>query len=284
MSCRLCSGPHLIDRFTVNGYLLQHCQDCDYQQFARPPHECELTKIYSAAYFSSAKYEDKKTLSKELQRRLGLTQKFSGCKSQKLLEFGFGSGEFLALLPQNYLTWGIDLSIGAKIQAIKKFPELANRVLVESIEGLKCPKQFFDFIVSWDTIEHLVDPVTVCQELFHLLKPGGFFIFSTPDSGSWFAKASAKFWPFLTPPEHLGFFSRRSASWLVHNRLSGEIISEWNRGKWVNIEFLLYKIKRIFPNFLPTRLPHRFHGSISKNWAVYVPTKDILYVVVRKSV
>ena len=52
--------------------------------------------------------------------------------------------------------------------------------------------------------------VEVGRKLMGHLKPGGYLVLSTPSIDAPIARAMGRYWAFMTPPEHLGFFSGRS--------------------------------------------------------------------------
>jgi hypothetical protein len=50
----------------------------------------------------------------------------------------------------------------------------------------------YDVVVSWDVLEHVLDPVGFVRECTAMLPIGGMFFFSTLDTGNWFAKLLGK--------------------------------------------------------------------------------------------
>ena len=85
----------------------------------------------------------------------------------------------------------------------------------------------------------------------------------------------------MTPPEHLSFFSDTSLTKIAD--ITGfDIIFNKNKGKAVNLGFLFYKLKRIFPNLVPEFILKFFKLKYVKRIFVYVPTQDIKYAVLKK--
>jgi hypothetical protein len=86
----------------------------------------------------------------------------------------------------------------------------------------------------------------------------------------------------MTPPEHLGFFSAASLQFLLERQLGLHTTSSRASGKWVNIGFLAYKVRRVFP-FVPRGLVEQIQNSPLGRATMYVPTRDVRYVTARKA-
>jgi len=240
----------------------------------------ELDKIYSKNYFSKTKYDDIATLNMENKRRLSILATYLPHELSKVLDFGCAGGSFLSYAKSQYEIWGTDCSNYAVETAKMENPEIADRIKMDLLSS-NHQEILFDGIVLWDVLEHLHDPLKSFEDIYSRIKPGGFIFLSTPDIGSLTARLLGKFWAFMTPPEHVSFFSRKSISFLTQ-RFDAEVLSVKNKGKWVNMGFLVYKIKRIFPKLVPVLLIKMFQLKMTKNWRIYVPTNDIIYVVLKK--
>lgn len=282
MNCRLCSNTHLKLKFKVKDHSIYRCTGCGLIQAADEPSEHELSRMYSEDYYSSHKFQDTLTQAKENNRRLALVQRFLPGKGLKLLDFGCGTGDFLTFARENFEMWGHDLSRDAVNKARKNNPDIQNRLTSGGPDNLIPPPDSFDGIVMWDVLEHLPDPPGVCTKLLEYLKPGGRLFLSTPDIGSFTAKVLGKYWAFMTPPEHLAFFSGKSISYLLEKKMNCQILERKTRGKWANAGFFFYKLKRIFPRLVPAFWLRLFQLKYTRNLAFYVPTGDIRYIAVRK--
>jgi len=98
-----------------------------------------------------------------------------------VLDVGCGTGEFvdfLCLKKDKCIISGIDFSKVAIIEAKKKCPECDFFV----IDIMEMSKTFsdIDYIVSFETIEHLDDPPDFINEVSKTLKKGGILFLSTP--------------------------------------------------------------------------------------------------------
>ncbi len=77
---------------------------------------------------------------------------------------------------------GIDISEQSIEYGLKKYPELAHRLL--SYDGNRIPfdNNTFDVVTLFDVIEHIPDvPHFLKTEVARILKPGGLCIFQTPN-------------------------------------------------------------------------------------------------------
>lgn len=279
--CRVCGVKRLKSIFTARGWPLVQCINCGFVQVSDRPTEDDLAAVYNDAYFSHSKYRDLAALERENVRRLDLLRRFLPVGAQ-LLDAGCSTGDFVRAAHTDYEMWGFDLSAYAIESARQKNPELAERLWAGKLEEFGEKTPLFDAVCLWDVIEHVWDPVDVCKKLFQRLKPGGLLFLSTPSIDAPVAKIMGKYWAFMTPPEHLGFFSKQSFCHFFSTAVEGEILHHERRGKWANIAFIAYKVRRIAPMLMPQIIVNALGASVLGRLAIYVPTGDIQYLVVRK--
>ncbi|MBD3626620.1 class I SAM-dependent methyltransferase [Cyclobacterium sp.] len=98
-----------------------------------------------------------------------------------LLEIGCGEGrgvEVLGPLVDHY--HGMD-KIGDILEILKvKHPDFVfEQAVLPPMPGLK--DNTFDVVVSFQVIEHIPDDLLYLQEIYRVLKPGGFALISTPN-------------------------------------------------------------------------------------------------------
>ncbi len=199
-----------------------------------------------------------------------------------ILDAGCATGDFLALAKAYYTVYGVDISEGAIEHAKVRLPDIAAGLSSSRLEDICENWPNFDAICLWDVVEHVRDPVSVCRVLMSLLKPGGHLFLSTPDMGALTAKMMKQHWAFMIPPLHLGYFSRRSFGYLFEKQLPARIVAYQTQGKWTSLAFLFYKVNQISrwlaPSALLEWLSHSYFGRLN----VYIPTNDIIYLVVEK--
>lgn len=279
-SCRICTEDTKL-RFLASGWPLNICKKCGFQQIQRQPTREEIHHIYSNKYFSKAKYsENNYSLKKELERRLHILEK-TVSSNAKVIDIGCGIGDFLSHAGDKFDMWGRDISEDAILEAKKSLPHLKHKLSAGMIEEANYESQFFDAIVLWDVIEHLWDPKFVTGHLLNYIKPSGYLIFSTPYTDAFTAKLLKTKWAFMTPPEHLSFFNKSSIIQLFKDEFGCNIKLISPKGKWVNLGFLMYKLDKVFKNKITGILKKIFSGRLS-HIPLYIPTNDIVYVVVQK--
>ncbi len=281
-SCRLCGAFYLDSHFECQGLKLYRCLSCGYVQISNKPTLENIKKIYDTSYFASSKYKDASILELENKRRLQILECFLKSSDDVVLDAGCATGDFLHHAKKSYNMHGCDISPFAVDLAKKKNPDLSNKIFVSDLDPCSFQTHQYDAICLWDVIEHLWDPVMVCKTFDTMLKPGGYIFVSTPDIGSITARIFGKRWAFMTPPEHMGFFNSSSFSQLFGQKLPFKIVYRKVAGKWTNLGFLVYKLKRIFPNLVPQMLINTLGKSIIGRLSVYVPTHDIQYIVAQK--
>ncbi|HUN81271.1 MAG TPA: class I SAM-dependent methyltransferase [Phycisphaerae bacterium] len=281
--CRLCERDQVLPRFSVRGIWVDHCPGCGFVQVREQPTEEDLVKLYGEPYFDRGKYSDPFALRKENERRLAL---LTGCglpPAAKVLDAGCATGDFVAFAQSRFDMWGLDVSEFAVEEARRKAPAVAHQLHAGFVEQQNYGEAMFDAIVLWDVLEHLWDPVTVCRSLLRALRPGGFFVVSTPNIGAPVARLMKTRWAFMTVPEHLGFFDHRTMRFLLQDRLGLQCLDWRTKGKWANLGFLFYKLNRVFPGWVPNSLIRLLRSGPAAKLSVYVPTGDIQYAVSRKS-
>lgn len=276
----MCNSSKSKPYVKVKKWQLHKCQSCGFVQVINKPTEQELKEIYSNSYFSTNKYEDIQTLHKEYRYRLKLMKKYSA-PGGVVLDYGCAKADFISFAKNEYLFYGMDYSTDAIEIAKEKHPDLSKKLFyADQLDAIK--ENTIDAVVLWDVIEHIWDPVECLNQLYKKVKIGGHIILSTPKVDTFFPAITRKYWPFMTPPEHLSFFSNKAFEEL--GRKTGlHIVESRAKGKWVNAGFMLYKIKRIVPYLVSGRVIRFFQGKRTSKLSLYAPTGDIQYVVLKKS-
>jgi 2-polyprenyl-3-methyl-5-hydroxy-6-metoxy-1,4-benzoquinol methylase len=280
-ACRLCSSAQVALHLEVRGQTLDRCAECGFVQVRERPSAEELAAIYGDGYFAKGKYDDVVAQERENQRRLELLARAGVPEGGRVLDVGCATGDFIAAARDRYAMWGIDVSPSATDAARAKNPSVASQIATGFVEEQRWSPGFFDAIVMWDVIEHVWDPRAVLRRLVEHLRPGGALVLSTPDIGAATARLLGRRWAFMTPPEHLGFFTAASLRRLVERDLGLVTTSSQASGKWANVGFIAYKLRRVFP-VVPEALVERVRRSPLGRATVYVPTHDVRYVCARK--
>lgn len=164
---------------------------------------------YDENYFSQLEKADKIELPRNL-RILKLIEDY--CQQGRILDIGIGTGLFLQLAKMHgWDCYGIDISE----YAISRLKMHGFKILKGEFRNSRFKNNFFDVINMRHSLEHIKDPQEALRKAYQILKPGGILCIATPNSFGIHAKLSGKYWPHLSIPYHLHFFSKKTLSDLV---------------------------------------------------------------------
>ncbi len=278
--CRVCGTPGTLSYLWVRNQHLDRCPHCHYVQVREKPVDEVIRKIYSDNYFEHTKYKNPGALDLENKRRLNLL--INSLEPGSIVwDAGCSTGDFIRIGKDHFRMYGTDLSDYAIELAKQKNPELADQLRSGRLEEARFSDLKFDAICLWDVIEHIWDPAEVIETLLSRLKPGGFLFLSTPAIDAITARVLGRYWAFMTPPEHLGFFTDKTFRWLFEKKFNADIRLSYCRGKWANAAFIAYKLKRIAPVWFPGWLLSPFQKAPLSGVNLYVPTKDVRYMAIQ---
>jgi 2-polyprenyl-3-methyl-5-hydroxy-6-metoxy-1,4-benzoquinol methylase len=278
--CRLCGESTLISLYHINSVTVERCSACGFSQVRERPDEQALSELYSQSYFNHGKYDGDWSSHKERARRMRCLSRLKVESGARVLDAGCATGDFMAHGAEQFEMWGVDISADAVDQARKRLPDLADHLFSGPLETLSLPEDYFDAIVLWDVVEHLWDPVACLTYLSKVLRQGGVLALSTPNIGAPSARLMGAQWPFMTPPEHLGFFDKGTMHTLLER--AGFQCEHWvTSGKWTTADFLVYKIHRINARWVPAAIRGERISRFLHQIPIYVPSGDVQYVCAR---
>lgn len=216
-SCNNCGSGETQPVFTMNGCTLVRCTTCDLVYLANPPSDEELQKMYSAdADYHTQLYDPSGHDFALMTDNAAVHMKFVQRIAQKgrLLDVGCSVGHFL----DQARRLGFDCSGVEFSRESRAFAQQHFGLPVEggSIHDLSHEDGSLDMITMFDVIEHVPDPSADIAKAYRLLKPGGWFVLSTPNIDGLFPKVSYKlahtlnYWPHPEPPHHIYQFSIRT--------------------------------------------------------------------------
>lgn len=86
---------------------------------------------------------------------------------------------------------GIDIAPGLVKRASKNLKDkgLTVTTKVGDIRSLPYKDNYFDFIYTMGTIEHIPNPFDAVKEIYRVLKPGGRAVIGVPNKYEWFGKS-----------------------------------------------------------------------------------------------
>lgn len=213
LGCIYCASSRLTPAYQrADGNEIVACQDCGLLFIRDIPDD--LSALYGAEYFhkhdtaTGQGYSDYASIAPiSFRWQLALLRLWAGknpLERRKLLDLGCANGLFLRLAASaGFGGTGVEISDAAAASVRDQgFPVIASAF--ETTEVPPC-----DVITAWDFIEHVRDLHTVFEKVRLTLRPGGVFLFATPDGGSARAKTHGASWICLNSSfEHITYLTR----------------------------------------------------------------------------
>lgn len=126
----------------------------------------------------------------------------------RVLELGSGAGHFVRhALARGWEVHAVEPA-GQPAARLARDPRV--RVHREAAEAITVRSGSFDAVFAWMVVEHLENPLAVLRKIAEALRPGGYFVFSVPNAGSWEFSLFGSRWYALQVPTHLWHFSPRT--------------------------------------------------------------------------
>lgn len=117
----------------------------------------------------------------------------------KVMDLGCGVGVLLREIKKQRKgceLWGIDISSEVVAKNSKEDPDI-HYEQGEIGNLYRLPPEYFDFVFSGETIEHLDKPGELFADAFRILKPGGTLVITTPQDDH------------IDSPEHVWYFEKQ---------------------------------------------------------------------------
>lgn len=123
-------------------------------------------------------------------------------KNHRVLEIGCGRGYFLKSIEGLvHSGLGIEFNKYAIDNKVTTYP-----IREAKIEDIARENEKFDFVFSFQVLEHIVNPREFIQACVDVLKPGGKLALSTPNYSSVMAQIKSDC--FDLPPHHMGHYTK----------------------------------------------------------------------------
>lgn len=216
--CSICGERKRVIIFPIGSQNLVICVNC--QLIYLDKQRIDIDELYNKNYYknneknSVANYCDYASQEKVVKNKFKFAYSYiykNDVKNKKLLEIGAGYGFFLKYLSKNLKFYAVEIS---KLAA-GKITENNLSVQVSNIDFMKLKlHDNFDFIVSFDVIEHQTDLKKYLIKVHSLLDKKGAFIFTTPDYGAFLNKIFGIHAPTIQPLYHNYYFDQK---WIRKN-------------------------------------------------------------------
>jgi len=195
----------------ANQFDFVRCRSCDHVYLSPRPSSGDLGGIYPSNYYAFSGVTN--PLVARLRRaweggKVKLYRDIVGDGPRRILDVGCGDGRLLELLRDfgspDWELVGVDFDAGA----VEHCRSLGFEAHVSRVEDLPRDGRGFDAITMLQLIEHVDDPVKICERVFDLLEPGGAFIVETPNvAGLDYRLFRGRHWGHYHFPRHWNLFS-----------------------------------------------------------------------------
>jgi len=204
LNCPACDFMNGKDVYVVNDYTVKRCNICASLFITNVPNKDILMNIYTNMEYYDLDNQAIDRIKNDHRRRIKKLKSLS--TSRKVLDVGCTTGLFLdeAALA-GYETFGIELSEKNVKIAEKKGHDVFLGDLENYIKNSLNEK--FSVITCFDVVEHIENPYGFMKLLSKCLTSDGIIVLSTPNYSGVVSKVLGKRDVFLTPPEHLNFFT-----------------------------------------------------------------------------
>ncbi len=265
-TCPLSGGPaRLYCRKPPSEYYLSERLGLIYQRAA--PSVARMEQ-YADEEYKSGVYKDytsagelkRATFERRLRRLEAL-----GVTKGRLLDVGCACGFFIeAALAHGFDAQGVEFSREA-IAAARE--DIRGRITQGDVNALRArDTEPFDVIVAFDIIEHTQAPLVFLEELRGMLRPGGWLVLATPDTGHFLRYLMGSRWPMLQPLQHTYLFSKKAMRFALE-KTGFEDIRLSNADKSLQLDYLaeqirihnptLHRAYRLIAPLLPASLRQR---------------------------
>jgi len=207
--CPACTFDKISYSYVKEGYDVWRCEGCGTMFVHDVPDAMDLEKIYAAADYYEMKIDSERRIQKENIRRLKIIKKYKiggsffdiGCARGLLLDEAKSAG---------YDTFGIELSR----ENVKLCEDKNHKVIHGYLDSCQSivPTGGFDVITCLDVIEHVEEPIDFLRTAASMLNEYGIMVVSTPNYSGLVARILKMKDPYMTPPEHLNYFTHEGMS------------------------------------------------------------------------
>lgn len=208
VNCPLCGSAESGFERTVRGYLLERCRPCGFvfmnPQFAperlddlyrhRDPQE--LIDLYSRLT-SPAQLASFDEVLMHLECKLP--------EKGRLLDFGCGPAYACErAAKRGWDSYGIDLGEWCKVAAENRG---VKNVRSGYLQDQGFAEGFFDGVIALDVLEHIPQPKQELQQIFRVIRPGGWLLAQVPNYGSLSIRLGSDDFRLNEPPQHVNYFT-----------------------------------------------------------------------------
>jgi SAM-dependent methyltransferase len=224
--CILCGSSHIKNiyesrdrHYGIKGeFTIDQCEDCKLVFLNPMPTEEYLTSLYPKEYYAYQEFHNKSSALKAFYRNVLVKIKTKDPKFAKpgrILDVGCGSGLFLYKMKQEgWEVYGVEVNESAA--KLGNEAEQLN-IHVGDLVSTNYQPDFFDYVRSNHSFEHIGNPHEVLNEIHRILKPDGKLFIGVPNFDSFNSRLFKKYWWYLCPPVHTFNYSVSNLKKMLEN-------------------------------------------------------------------
>ena len=217
-ACPVCGSADISARLQVQDrsvsqetFAIAQCAGCGLQ-FTNPrPDAASIGKYYESAAYVSHNAAARGLVNRAyrvaryftMRRKVALITKLNGGRAGRLLDYGCGTGHFLARARgAGWQVTGLEPHAGARQAAAAR----VGQPIQEPAALATLPPASFDVVTLWHVLEHVHTLQETMRQLVRVLKPGGCLLIAVPNPDSLDAQHYREYWAAYDVPRHLYHF------------------------------------------------------------------------------
>lgn len=215
--CNLCNSISTELLFVKDSFNIVKCTKCGLVYVNPRPTKKEIKEIYSFAqkYYLDLSLNQIRQ-GEEIKRFEGYIEIIEKYKNNgRMLEIGCALGLFLKVAQEkNWEVYGVEFSDDLAEFARRRF---GLKAIAGGIEETKFPSDFFDVIVLWDVLEHMLDPINALRCSIKILQKDGYLFLTIPNIDGFVPRVTYYLfgktfgiWQHPSPPAHTYEFSNKT--------------------------------------------------------------------------
>ncbi|MCX6277371.1 MAG: class I SAM-dependent methyltransferase [Bacteroidetes bacterium] len=225
-TCPICNKTKFILFSSIKDHFLSketfhvmQCTACGFRFLNPRPDAADISYYYQSKDYISHDASKKDLISHiyKLARNISIRNKYNlvrqYCETGAILDFGCGTGEFLAYCKKmKHQVVGVELNNKARDFAINQ----QKIEVFNDINTYELNLRTFDCITMWHVLEHVHDLSQTLKRINSLLSNSGILIIAVPNCNSPDARKYKTFWAAYDVPRHLYHFTTESFTRLAH--------------------------------------------------------------------
>lgn len=172
---------------------------------------------------------------------------------QKLLEIGCGNGFFLQWAKDH--GWREVRGVEPGENSVRQAPKwLKENIIIDVFKPNQFKANFFDCVVVFQTLDHLVEPNKAIAEIRRILKKGGVVLVIVHDVSSWSAKLLGERSPIIDI-EHIYLFDKKTLP-MIFEKHGFEVVEVFDvvnthaLGYWIYLAPMPSLMKKVILKFV----------------------------------